>query len=329
MLELGLILLVCLAGEWIAALLPFAFPASVISMILLAVLLMTGILRERLLSTVSKFLVANMGLFFVPALVGTLEYTDVLKTALIPFLLTCLVYGLVGVMTPRSGAVLDLQAIFGGSFALNWIALLPALVILALSLMQINVKIAMTASILVSLPICLFVQHTAPAELPGLLLNGYRAADPEVAAMLNGGGILSMVRVTAIVCLSSSYSGIFQKTGLLDGAKQAISALADRTGPFAATLLTSAVAGMIACNQTLTIMLTNQLCGQVEPDRSRFANQLEDSAVLVAPMVPWSIAGAVPLASINAPTASILFACFLYLVPLCHLIGERFGKRTK
>ncbi len=86
MLELGLILLVCLAGEWIAALLPFAFPASVISMILLAVLLMTGILRERVLSTVSKFLVANMGLFFVPALVGTLEYADVLKTALLPFL---------------------------------------------------------------------------------------------------------------------------------------------------------------------------------------------------------------------------------------------------
>ena len=85
MLELGLILLVCLAGEWIAALLPFAFPASVISMILLAVLLMTGVIREKLLSTVSKFLVVNMGLFFVPALVGTLEYAEVLKTALLPF----------------------------------------------------------------------------------------------------------------------------------------------------------------------------------------------------------------------------------------------------
>lgn len=87
MLELGLILLVCLAGEWIAALLPFAFPASVISMVLLAVLLMTGVIREKLLSTVSKFLVVNMGLFFVPALVGTLEYAEVLKTALLPFVM--------------------------------------------------------------------------------------------------------------------------------------------------------------------------------------------------------------------------------------------------
>jgi len=44
------------------------------------------VVKEKLLSTVSKFLVVNMGLFFVPALVGTLEYADVLSSALLPFL---------------------------------------------------------------------------------------------------------------------------------------------------------------------------------------------------------------------------------------------------
>jgi len=86
MLELGLILVICLAGEWIAALLPFAFPSSVISMILLMVLLMTGVIKEKMVSTVSKFFVVNMGLFFVPALVGTLQYVDLLKTQIVPFL---------------------------------------------------------------------------------------------------------------------------------------------------------------------------------------------------------------------------------------------------
>ena len=86
MLELGLILVLCLAGEWVAALLPFAFPASVISMVLLCILLMTGIIKQNMIQTISKFLVANMGLFFVPALVGTLEYTDVLKSQIVPFL---------------------------------------------------------------------------------------------------------------------------------------------------------------------------------------------------------------------------------------------------
>lgn len=86
MLELGLILVICLIGEWIAALLPFAFPASVISMVLLMILLMTGVVKERMIQTVSKFFVVNMGLFFVPALVGTLQYTDVLKSQFLPFL---------------------------------------------------------------------------------------------------------------------------------------------------------------------------------------------------------------------------------------------------
>ena len=44
--------------------------------------------------------------------------------------------------------------------------------------------------------------------------------------------------------------------------------------------------------------------------------------VVVAPLVPWSIAGGVPLASIAAPTASIFFACYLYLLPLWRLSGS-------
>lgn len=251
---------------------------------------------------------------------------NMLRSALVPFLGTCALYGLAGAFSSQSEATLDLESLFGNIFSLNWITLLPAFVIFALSLMQINVKIAMTASILASIPICVFVQHTPISELPLLLLNGFHASDPEIASMLNGGGILSMLRVTAIVCLSSSYSGIFQKTGLLNSTKQMISSLSDRTTSYIATLLTSIVAGMIACNQTLTIMLTNQLCNQVEQDKKRFALYLEDTAVLVAPLIPWSIAGAVPLASIDAPPTSLLFAFFLYFVPLWSVAIETMHK---
>lgn len=89
--EIALIFLLCLVGEWIAALLPVAFPASVISMVLLMLLLMTGVIKQRQIQTVANFLVVNMGLFFVPALVGTLAYVDVLKTQLLPFLVVTLI----------------------------------------------------------------------------------------------------------------------------------------------------------------------------------------------------------------------------------------------
>ena len=87
MLELGRILLICLVGEWIAGVLPFAFPSSVISMILLMLLLMTGVVKEHHVQTVCRFFLVNMGLFFIPAIVNTMQYADLLRAQLIPFLL--------------------------------------------------------------------------------------------------------------------------------------------------------------------------------------------------------------------------------------------------
>lgn len=104
--------------------------------------------------------------------------------------------------------------------------------------------------------------------------------------------------------------------------KAAIGRLARRAGPYAAILAASIPASMVACNQTLSILLTHQLCDQTQEDREQLALDLEDAVVVVAPLVPWSIAGGVPLASIAAPTASIFFACYLYLLPLWRLSGS-------
>ena len=85
--ELALIFGICLVGEGVAALLPVAFPASVISMVLLMVLLLTGVVKDRHIQTASHFLVANMAFFFLPSFVGLLEHIDLLKSQLVPLLL--------------------------------------------------------------------------------------------------------------------------------------------------------------------------------------------------------------------------------------------------
>jgi len=165
------------------------------------------------------------------------------------------------------------------------------------------------------------------SELPRLLFFGYQAADAQAAAMLNGGGIASMIRVGMIITISSSYSGIFQKTGLLDGAKRIVHNLALRTTGYTATLITGVIASVIACNQTLAIMLTHQLCREIQPEKERMALTLEDTAVVVAPLVPWSIAGAVPLTTVGAPTTALLWTCFLYVLPLWQLTVHTVKKR--
>lgn len=245
------------------------------------------------------------------------------RTALVPFLTACAVYGLLGLLTNPQAGSLDLAALFSREFDLSLWAVVPAAVILVLSLLRVNVKLAMTASILSAVPVCLFLQGRAPMDLLKMALVGFAAGDGEVAAMLNGGGIASMLRVGAIVCLSSSYSVLFEKTGLLDRVKAAIARLAARIGPFFAMLTTSILAGMIACNQSLTILLVHQLCRELRPDPSDMALDLEDTAVVVAPLIPWSIAGAVPLAAVGAPSVSVLLACYLYLLPVWRLIRKR------
>ena len=262
----------------------------------------------------------------VAELTETGIYTNIknmIKSALAPFTITCILYLTVSIQLHGKTEMPDLGHAFGSEFRLSWIALLPAAVILLLSVMQAGVKIAMIASIVTAIPVCIGLQNMAFTELPELLLNGFHSTDVPVAAMLNGGGITSMLKVGAIVCISSSYSGIFQATGILNGFQKMVCLLADRTKPYFAVLVTSILTSVMACNQTLAIMLADQLCSRTEPDKLRFANNLEDSAVLIAPLVPWSIACAVPLTAAGAPGYSVLFAVFLYLLPLCDLVLKK------
>lgn len=262
----------------------------------------------------------------VAELTETGIYTNIknmIKSALAPFTITCILYLTVSIQLHGKTEMPDLGHAFGSEFRLGWIALLPAAVILLLSVMQAGVKIAMIASIVTAIPVCIGLQNMAFTELPELLLNGFHSTDVAVAAMLNGGGITSMLKVGAIVCISSSYSGIFQATGILNGFQKMVCLLANRTKPYFAVLVTSILTSVMACNQTLAIMLTGQLCSRTEPDKLRFANNLEDSAVIIAPLVPWSIACAVPLTAAGAPGYSVLFAVFLYLLPLCDLVLKK------
>ena len=135
-----------------------------------------------------------------------------------------------------------------------------------------------------------------------------------------------MVRTAIIVGLSSSFSGIFEGTGLLNNMKQYVAKISAKTTPFGATFLISILTSMVACNQTLAVILTHQLCRDLEPDKQEMMIYLEDTAIVMAPLIPWSIAGAVPLATVGAPMGSIAVACYLYLLPIWQLILH-VGKR--
>ena len=259
-------------------------------------------------------------------LVSELTKTDLyenikrmVKTGLIPTIVTCLIYLVLGMVSGGSGDAMDMDALFAKGFVLNGILVLPALMILVLAAFRVKVKQTLTVSAVIAAVLAVAIQKIEIFELVKMMLFGYETEVPELAAMMNGGGVSSMVRTAVIVGLSSSFSGIFEGTGLLNSMKQYVAVISEKVTPFGATFLVSIMTSMVACNQTLAAILSHQLCRNIEPDAKEMAIYLEDTVIVMAPLIPWSIAGAVPLATVGAPMGSIALACYLYLLPLWQL----------
>lgn len=240
---------------------------------------------------------------------------QMLKTALIPFIITCCLYGGASFFNSGNGTVMDLQAVFSREMILHWSAIIPAALILGLSFFRVKVKLTMTISIVAAAILCLFLQHMDILRILQICITGYHAQDPEVASLLDGGGIVSMLKVTAIVAISSSYAGIFAGTGLLNNFQNSLEKLGEKVSPFFSILVASTITSILACNQTLSSMLTYQLCHKLEDDKT-LAISMENSVIVISAWVPWSITSVVPLTSINAPSTSILYAFFLFILPI-------------
>ena len=246
--------------------------------------------------------------------------TRMLRSGLVPFLLSCAIYLAIGIAQRGGSGTTGVEALFAAHFRLHPLALLPVAAVLVLSILRVRVEITMLVSVGLAIPLCLFLQGMDLGTVLQTLVLGYRSGSPDIAPMIDGGGIISMATMAGVVILSSAYAGIFSGTGLLSGVQDSLVRLSRRVTPFGCMVLTALLTAAVTCNQTLCITMTDQLCGGMQPDRQELAIELEDSAALIPALVPWSIAGTVPLSYMDAPKISILFACFLYLLPLWGLV---------
>ena len=93
--QVGILFAVCWVSQLVETLLPIPFPASVLGMVLLFLLLCTKRLRVEHIREKSDFLLANMAFFFVPAGVSILEYVDLLRSSVVQMVVICTVSAVV------------------------------------------------------------------------------------------------------------------------------------------------------------------------------------------------------------------------------------------
>ena len=251
------------------------------------------------------------------------------RRAAIPCLITCIFYGCMGCMLPHEQVNLDILDKFQAFYHLSWIVLIPALMVIVMSIAKIAVWKTMLVSLLAASAICMTCQSMDVKSLVMTIFNGCHAPDDSLAAMMNGGGVKSMISPALIVSISCSYSGIFEETNLLERIQREIYKMSSYLNPFGCTAVVSLGVASVACNQTLTSIMVEKLCGALFPNRRETALGLEDTAIVISALIPWSVASAVPLAALGAPVWTMLFAFYLYLQPLTSgiLFRKRYGRK--
>ncbi|HQB64166.1 MAG TPA: Na+/H+ antiporter NhaC family protein, partial [Sedimentibacter sp.] len=217
-------------------------------------------------------------------------------------------------------------------FNLHLITILPALVIFLLAALRKKVQVTMFSSILTAIFVCRYFQNFSFQQIFNYMIFGYMNTDPELTGIISGGGLMSMVSVTFVVLIASSYSGIFEGTGMLNDIQGALVKISKKTGVYITTVFTGVITCAFCCNQTLPILLTQDLMKNIYKKngltKSHLALDIENTVILIAELFPWSIAIAVPLATIDVGARAIPYAVFLYLVPLLAPLTPKFIKKT-
>lgn len=255
-----------------------------------------------------------------------------LKSSVVPMAACFGLYGLLSSRYPLSAGEGGLIALMEQNFSMSLWCALPAVIMLVLPLCKVPVRLAMTASIVAASGVSLWVQGQSVLQLLSASLFGYIPSDPQLAGILSGGGLLSMVKVACIVALSSTFSGIFEGTKMLENLQDGLGRLADKLSAFGVMLLSSAGITAVFCNQTIGVMMAQQLLGPVYEKRGLakedVAIDIANSMVTMVGLCPWCIACAVPLSMLGVGIEALPWASFLYLLPVWWLVSRTVQART-
>lgn len=242
------------------------------------------------------------------------------RTTPVPLLITLLLYGALSLLYPIQRVDAQILAALEEGFSLTWPTALPAAALLLLPWLKVSALASIAVSCALSAGCALLVQHLPLGELLRACVLGYRPALPLLAELMSGGGLISMAGVVVIVIFSCAYSGMFSGTGLLAPVTGRLGGLAERFGLFAAHVAASFGSCALFCNQTVAIVMNAQLLEETYRKRGlpamELAENIGNSTVNLAGLVPWAIAASVPLAAMETGAEALPLSFYLYLLPL-------------
>lgn len=250
-----------------------------------------------------------------------------LRTCVLPFILTVIIYAFLSAANPIGSLDADIIRSFEETFSLSVIAFIPAVMMLVLPVLKVKVTRSIVASAAAGILIAYFVQGMPLSTIVRSCLLGYESPDAGLGAILNGGGVASMLEVVVILIISCAYSGIFEGTGMLEPVHAALGRSIGRIGRFATCLLFGIAGTVLFCNQTITTLLAAEaLAGPYQKtggSMQELAIDMENSNIVAAGFIPWCLGCKVLLTFMDVGAQAVPYAVYIFLIPVCYLFTKK------
>jgi NhaC family Na+:H+ antiporter len=291
-----------------------------------------------------------------PAVAGTDLWSHIraMRATTIPsFAIALGIYLLIGIRAEPVGAlpVDDSPQAIEQVFRIGVLTLLPLLVVIVLAVRRVPPTLAIMAGALMGGLFAILLQPQVVRDFVGddslstpvvmvkgvwdAMATGFTldSGIPELDELLSGGGMESMLNTIWLIIVALAFGGIMNHCGLLAKLIEPLRnrARSDR-GLQAATGTTAIGINVVAADQYLSIVLTGNVYKREYAQRGiaphTLSRQIEDTATVTSPLIPWNSCGAYAAGVLSVSTIAYLpFAFFNIINPVLSFLYAALGLR--
>lgn len=238
-------------------------------------------------------------------------------------IVSLIIYFIVGMGSTSSAStpesVTTLQNQLNEMFNWNILLLLPALLVIAGSLLKWPTIPTMLGTSLFSIAIGMIVQGFSIQDGFIALIQGFNVSmtgyqeevSSTVMTLVNRGGVVSVTSTTVLIFCAMGFAGIISVSGMLDVVLDELMKRVKSTlGIILSTIASCFTVAFVTGSSYLSILIPGELFRDVYVKRNlhpkNLSRTLEDSGTVLVPLIPWSAAGAYMTTTLGVATIEYL-----------------------
>ncbi|PTE21852.1 Na+/H+ antiporter NhaC [Cereibacter changlensis JA139] len=218
------------------------------------------------------------------------------------------------------GAIEQITARLDQQFALGWLPLLPALIVIVLALLRKPPLPSLFAGVLAGAVVAFFLQGEGLHEIFTYAQSGYsiETGVADIDSLLNAGGIQSMMWTISLMLIALGFGGALERTGCLEAIIQAI---IGRVKSFAAVqssaIGTAFATNMVAGDPYISIALPGRMYAPLYRGMGystlNLSRAVEEGGTMMSPLIPWNAGGAFVISALGLGIMSGELQNLLYI----------------